>query len=61
MLLDASVLLQFLSQRKFKKGLYYASSGPSQVDQAPRIHLAMQGKWFWSLVGELRSHVPWNN
>ena len=26
-----------------------------------RIHLAMQGTWVPSLVGELKSHTPWSN
>ena len=26
-----------------------------------RIHFAMQGMQVWSLVGELRSHMPWDN
>ena len=26
-----------------------------------KIHLAIQGTWVQSLVGELRSHIPWSN
>ena len=32
--------------------------GTSLVVQWLRICLAMQGTWIWSLVGELRSHMP---
>ena len=32
--------------------------GTSLVVQWLRLHLPMQGVWVWSLVGELRSHMP---
>ena len=32
--------------------------GTSLVVQWLRIHLSMQRAWVWSLVGELRSHMP---
>ena len=35
-----------------------SSKGGTPVVQWLRIRLAMQGTWVWSLVGELRSHVP---
>ena len=35
--------------------------GTSLVVQWLRICLATQGKWIWSLVGELRSHMPRGN
>ena len=50
-----STILQFF--KKFKKIL----SGTSLVVQWLRIHLPMQGTWVRSLVGELRSHMPWGN
>ena len=34
------------------------NSGPFLVVQWLRICLAMQRMWVWSLVGELRSHMP---
>ena len=36
-------------------------SGTSLVVQWLGIHSAMQGTWVQSLVGDLRSYVPWSN
>ena len=36
-------------------------SGTSLVVQWLRTCLSMQGTWVWSLVRELRSHMPWGN
>ena len=36
-------------------------AGTSQVVQWLRIRLPMKGTWVLSLVGQLRSHVPWGN
>jgi len=33
--------------------------GPSPGSPVVRIRLPMQGVQVWSLVGELRSHMPW--
>ena len=33
----------------------------SLVVQWLRVHLPMQGTWVLSLVGKLRSHMPWGN
>ena len=33
----------------------------SLVAQGLRVHLPIQGAWVLSLVGELRSHMPWSN
>ena len=30
-------------------------------DPVVKIHLVMQGMWVSSLVGKLRSHMPWSN
>ena len=40
---------------------HHKASGTSLVVQCLRICLAMQGKWFWALVRELRSHMLWGN
>ena len=36
-------------------------TGTSPVAQWCRSHVAMQRPWVWSLVGELRSHMPRNH
>ena len=38
-----------------------ARTGTSLMIQWLRIHLSMQSTQVWSLIGELRSHMPWGN
>ena len=40
---------------------YSNKIGTSLVAQWLKVHQSMQGTWVWSLVGELRSHIPRGN
>ena len=53
-------LLSLIHSGTEKVYLFFKNWGTSLLDQGLRIHFVMQGTWVWSLVGEPRSHMPWN-
>ena len=67
LLLTPQFYLKETETKHDSKGVFVSISsskkitGISLVVQWLRIHLAMQGTQVQSLVGELRSHMPWSN
>ena len=51
---------QFSCSRQNQRWTTYSIYGTSLVVQWLRLCLARQRMWVWSLVRELRSHMPWS-
>ena len=54
-------IAQLIHRLKGRKPSLKIKTRTSLMIQWLRIHLAMQGRWVWSLVRELRSHIPQSN